>query len=281
MRCFWWWWWSERKRVMKADCHSKAKKKEKEDDKKGGRLVNTATEGEEFAFTTMFAGMALALGTSLLTGHEVDVYDSGALGHMLPNCHRFTTFREIAPHAINATDKTIFKVTGIGNMRIGIPNGKTTTHVTLKDVLYCPDLAFTLVSLMRCDAAGYSVLLKDRKCWIQDMKGTLLRQVPLSNGLYKLEHKTTVAVANAVCTPLMLDELHRHMGHISPQAALSRTAWSWGLMWTYQPHQAFARHVHKQSLPANWSHRKGKGRELRSLVKKSIRTYGGPQTPKL
>jgi hypothetical protein len=30
------------------------------------------------------------------------------------------------------------------------------------------------VSLMRCDAARYSVILKDRKCWIRDTKGTLI-----------------------------------------------------------------------------------------------------------
>jgi hypothetical protein len=98
-------------------------------------------------------------------------------------------------------------------MRLGIPNGKTTTHVTLKDVLYCPDLVFTLVSLTRCDAAIYSVLLKDRKCWIRDTKGTLLGQVPLSNGLYKVEHKNTAAAANAARKPLTLEELHCRMAH--------------------------------------------------------------------
>ena len=154
---------------MKADCRSKAKKKDKkEEDKKGGGSANVATESEDFAFTTTFAGTTLALGTSALTGREVDVYDSGTSGHMSPSKHCFLNFKEIAPRAINAADKTVFKAVGIGSMRVGIPNGKTTTHVTLKDILYCPDLAFTLISLTRCDAAGYSVLLKDQKCLIQD-----------------------------------------------------------------------------------------------------------------
>ena len=112
-------------------------------------------------FTMTFAGSTLALGMSMMTEQEVDVYDSGALGHMSPNKHQFTTFKEITPRAINAADKTVFKATGVGNMRIGIPNGKTTMHVTLKNVLYCPDLAFTLISLPCCDVAGYSVLLKN------------------------------------------------------------------------------------------------------------------------
>jgi Zinc knuckle len=88
-------WKCGKKGHMKADCHSKAKKKE--DDKKGGGSANTAMEGEEFTFTMSFAGTTLALGTSSLTGHEVDVDDSGASGHMSPNHHCFTTFREITP----------------------------------------------------------------------------------------------------------------------------------------------------------------------------------------
>ena len=120
---------------------SKAKDKDKKDeDKKGTGSANAAVEGEEFVFTTTFAGSTLALGTSTMTGQEVDVYDLGTSGHMSPNKHRFTTFKEITLHAINAVDKTVFKATGVGNTRIGIPNGKTTMHVTLKNILYCQTL---------------------------------------------------------------------------------------------------------------------------------------------
>jgi Pol polyprotein, beta-barrel domain len=108
----------------------------------------------------------LALGMSQMMGREVDVYDLGASGHMSPNQHHFITFKGIVPCMINATDKTVFKAIGMGDMRIEIPNGKTPTHVTLKDMLYCPDLTVTLICLMCCDAARYSVLLKDQKCWI-------------------------------------------------------------------------------------------------------------------
>jgi Zinc knuckle len=80
-------WKCGKKGHMKADCHSKAKKKEKEDDKKGGRSVNVATESEDFAFTTMFAGTTLALGMSALMGWEVDVYDS--VRQVI--CHRANT----------------------------------------------------------------------------------------------------------------------------------------------------------------------------------------------
>ena len=67
---------------------SKAKDKDKKDeDKKGTGSANAAVEGEEFVFTTTFAGSTLALGTSTMTGQEVDVYDLGTSGHMSPNKH--------------------------------------------------------------------------------------------------------------------------------------------------------------------------------------------------
>ena len=44
---------------------------------------------------------------------------------------------------VKVADKMIFMATGIGCMKIDIPNGRDSTTVTLKDVLYCPDLGYT------------------------------------------------------------------------------------------------------------------------------------------
>jgi alpha-galactosidase/6-phospho-beta-glucosidase family protein len=74
----------------------------------------------------------------------------------------------------------------------------------LKDVLYCQDLAFTLIH--------------DQKFTIRDQKGTTVGRIPLKQGLYKVEHKLPTESANAVRKIPSIDELHRRMGHISPQA---------------------------------------------------------------
>ena len=97
---------------------------------------------------------------------------------------KFTNFREIEPKPVKAVDKAIFMATGIGSLVISIPSGSKSTNVTLKDVLYCPDLVFTLVSLTRCDVAGYMVQLKDRACVINDKAGHTIGRIPLTNGLY-------------------------------------------------------------------------------------------------
>ena len=71
---------------------------------------------------------------------------------------------------MKVTNKTIFMATGVGHVKIDIPNRRDSTTVMLKDVLYCPDLGYTLVSLAKCNAASFTVTLKDKSCCIKDTK---------------------------------------------------------------------------------------------------------------
>ena len=103
---------------------------------------------------------------------------------MSPNWGRFTDFRSIEPKVVKVADKTIFLATGVGCMKIDIPNGKDNTSIMLKNVLYCPELGYTLVSLAKCDTAGFMILLKDKTCCIKDPKGTHIGRIPQHQGLY-------------------------------------------------------------------------------------------------
>ena len=103
---------------------------------------------------------------------------------MSPNRGRFTGFRSINPKAVKAANKTIFMATCVGRMKVDIPNGNESTAVMLKDVLYCPDLGYTLVSLAKCDTAGFMVVLKDQSCCIKDSKGIQIGKIPQKQGLY-------------------------------------------------------------------------------------------------
>jgi len=55
--------------------------------------------------------------------------------------------RTVPSKLIKAADNMIFHANAMDNMRISISNGERTSHIVLKDVLYYPDLAFTLVPL--------------------------------------------------------------------------------------------------------------------------------------
>ena len=103
---------------------------------------------------------------------------------MSPNRELFSEFRIIALKRVKVADKTIFMVTRIGCMKIDIPNGRNSTTIMLKDMLYCPDLGYTLVSLAKCDTTGFTVTLKDKSCCIKDTKESQIGQIPQYQGLY-------------------------------------------------------------------------------------------------
>ena len=55
-------------------------------------------------------------------------------------------------------------------------------------MLYCKDLAFTLISLPKCDKAGFEVILHNKHCMICDPNGTIIGWVLFVGDLYKVEH---------------------------------------------------------------------------------------------
>ena len=59
---------------------------------------------------------------------------------------------------LTTADGGHFEAVEKGDMRIMMPNGKTTTQILLKDVLYAPKMGVTLVSIGKIDTAGYAVL---------------------------------------------------------------------------------------------------------------------------
>src|SRR6267142_1716910 len=75
------------------------------------------------------------------------LYNSGALCHMSPFSERFTNYHSIPPHTITTTDKQVFYAVGTGDLRIKVPNGKSSTPITLKDVLHALDMGITIVSV--------------------------------------------------------------------------------------------------------------------------------------
>jgi len=76
-----------------------------------------------------------------------ELYDSGALHHMSPFSKRFTNYHSIPPHTITAADKRVFYAVGTRDLMIEVPNGESSTPITLKDVLPAPDMGITIVSV--------------------------------------------------------------------------------------------------------------------------------------
>src|ERR1700678_1119802 len=92
--------------------------------------------------------------------------------HMSPYKHKFINFIPIQRKVLTAADGGHFKATGKGDMHITMPNGKSTTRILLKDVLYAPKMGITLVSISKIDSAGYMALFHKNQIRIfSSMKG--------------------------------------------------------------------------------------------------------------
>ena len=175
-------------------------------------------DGEE-PKTYTFAAIMLAKNGSTF---EMELYDSGASRHMSPYKHKFVNFIPIQRKILTAADGGHFEAVGKGDMHISMPNGKTTTRILLKDVLYAPKMGVTLISIGKIDVAGYAALFHKSQLRIfSSMKEKkLLAQIEMRNGLYRVEHERDVELAAAVLPEVVtIEKLHRVMGHIAPEAA--------------------------------------------------------------
>ena len=158
---------------------------------------------------------------------RLEVYDSGATCHMSPYIDAFIDFEFITPKPICAANNQIFQAVGKGDMQVKIPNGDSFTSATLHDVLYAPDIAFTLISLTHVDKAGYSTLIEGGELHLIDRSTrTIVGRIPSHNDLWSVRPTKALENGNQHLLPgncslitISIMDLHRCLGHISPSTA--------------------------------------------------------------
>lgn len=182
--------------------------------------IRLTTDHGEDGYSTFDCAMLVNVKGSV-EGVETELYDSGASRHMSPYRDRMENYVSIIPKSITAADKRYFQAIGKGDLRIKIPNGNNSnTSILLKDVLHCPDMGLTLVSIGKIAAAGYHTLFRGPWCRIYDTKNKLVGQLAARNGLYRVDHDIAEMAAMGVAGEVLtLEDLHRRMGHIAPTAA--------------------------------------------------------------
>src|SRR6267142_1336683 len=99
------------------------------------------------------------------------LYDSGASCHMSPFWQKFTKYPPNPTHGITASNKRVFYAVGTGDLRIEVPNGKSSTPITLKDVLHAPDMGITIVSVSWITRTGCKVVFDADVCHIFNKVG--------------------------------------------------------------------------------------------------------------
>lgn len=157
-----------------------------------------------------------AIGTSEI---RTELYDSGTTRHISPYRDMFNNYVDTPPKSLNAANKRKFVAVGKGDMVIEVPNGVDASRLQLTEVLYSPEVGYTLVSIGRLDECGYATTFGDGKCTIRDENGDTIGQIPKSaKAVYKVVHDDDEP-ANATEETVTWTELHRRMGHISSGVA--------------------------------------------------------------
>ena len=103
-----------------------------------------------------------------------------------------------------------------------VPNGDSTTKITLKNIIHAPQIAATLVSVARLDKANYSANFANGISTLKSPSGKTIGIFPFCEGLYQTSVKPVIEEmmhANLATTKMSLAQAHRVLGHISYGAA--------------------------------------------------------------
>ena len=119
---------------------SKGKKKEES-------AAKTTTE-EVFAFTCTLTFVGIADSLKIPPSKCGVIVDSGASSHFCPDKLKFINLRPLKGQNIRTTNNGVILGCGIGNVSIELSNGSGKTKCVLKDTIYMPELAFTLISVV-------------------------------------------------------------------------------------------------------------------------------------
>ena len=152
-----------------------------------------------------------------IPNYSESIIDSGASRHFSPDQSKFLNYEKfINSEPIRAADGRTFSALGKGDLRIFLPNGnQKPTQITLKNVLYSPHMAFTLISVSCIDRAGFSLLIKGGFCVIRTPTLKVIGSIPEHRGLYRIINNQIPHNANTAVKQISINELHRRMGHIN------------------------------------------------------------------
>ena len=117
-------------------------------------------------------------------------FDTGSSSHMTSQKELLKNYLKISsPRKIWVTDRGTSMSLGVSLMILTTNiNGKL-VDINLKNTLYVPDIAFTLISIGRCNDASFHAEFTYKKCVIKFSAGKILLQAPKLHGLYRIDHE--------------------------------------------------------------------------------------------
>ena len=92
-----------------------------------------------------------------------------------------------------------------------LPNGAKCTKVLLKDAIYAPNMAFTLISVSHLDEANRFAIFSSSMCTIKSVASHIVTTIPRADGLYHTlpaKDLTIIDYANVASVKWTISEAH-------------------------------------------------------------------------
>ena len=99
----------------------------------------------------------------------------------------------------------------MGNVVIKLPNGVKCTKFLLKDTIYTPDMAFTLISVSCLDEVNGLAIFSGGICTIKSVAGHIVATIPCADGLYHIlpvKELPIVDYVNVASVKWMISKVH-------------------------------------------------------------------------
>src|ERR1700761_512114 len=145
------------------------------------------------------------------------IADSGTTSHISNSRDLFTDFTPLTNHTIIGLGEQKVQALGKGTITLDFKaDGKYVTNI-LKNVLYTPQAANSLLSISKLDEAGGEASFRNGKCTLTNAKGLKLATANKIGKLYLLDVKPRIEDhANVTSESIETwDSLHKKYGHLS------------------------------------------------------------------
>ena len=199
---------------IKKNCWKNPASKNFKKQQKANMVDSSETSGAECS--GLLACQALAARSS--SGSNEWVVDSGATCHMSNQREIFSEMVELlTPQKVLLGDKHSLDATGKGSvqLKMNLPGGKVHLCI-LNDVLFVPDLAYSLLSVPKATKSGKVVKFNENSCSILDSSQKLISLAKKRGELYFVDCYSCDYVNQATARNADPDGdlWHKRLGHL-------------------------------------------------------------------
>ena len=127
--------------------------------------MKTTTE-EVFAFTCTSTFVGVADSLKIPPSKHGVIVNSDTSSHFCPDKSKFINLIPLEGQNIHTANDGVILAYGIGDVSIELSNGSGKTKCVLKDTIYVPDMAFTLILVSRLDLMNCSTTFTGGQCII-------------------------------------------------------------------------------------------------------------------